>query len=170
MTTGTGNRGEWLPHGASLQGHQSSTHTHPSLCREMLMSSNYRPETLKWSPSLDCFHLRLQTKDAEQETKEEKKKLSSLSYHVLRITAGEYAKTYLQRVTQAEWLCAERQTDSNWPTDLFQFETLGPALRRLQLLMPCGAAETRLTDLKISSLILESIYSWAPVNKNKQKR
>lgn len=43
---------------------------------------------------------------------------------MLWITAGIYAQTYLQCVTQAGRLCAERQTHSNGPTDLFQFETL----------------------------------------------
>lgn len=33
MTTGTGNGGEWLPHGASLQGHQSSTEASTPVCK-----------------------------------------------------------------------------------------------------------------------------------------
>lgn len=130
MTTGTGNRGEWFPHGASLQGHQSSAHTHTPVsggrCGCPLIKD------LKWSPSLDCFHLKLQTPDAEWETEQTKPLQEGKSMHV----SGIAAQTYLQCVTQAEWLCA----DSNWPTDLFQFETL--ALHTDDYSCYCGTADS----------------------------
>lgn len=56
----------------------------------------------------------------ERQSKTKKEKVR-ISYHVLGITAGD-----MHRLTCNVWLRQNDyvQTDRNWPTDLFQFETL----------------------------------------------
>ncbi len=154
MTTGTGNTGEWLPHGASLQGHQSSTHIHTHTHtqqsqREMWMSSNYRPEPPKMITFFGLF-------SSETSNKSYKTKLKEKCMHILKCVVGhnrEYADLFAMCDSGRMIMC--RQALANWSISV---RDLGPGLWWLQLLMPGGAAETWL-NLQVSP-ITQSHHSY----------
>lgn len=127
-------------------------YTHQCVKTEILDPSNYRPETpemITLSGPFFSFHVRLQMKDAEWETKakervtwkEKKKQVHLNTCH----GSQQGRRTDLLEMCDSDRMSmcreADRQLLADWSISVWD---LGPVLRWLQLLMPCGAADTRL--------------------------